>query len=310
MVKQVTSELLMVRPTSFSSNPETIETNKFQSNLKKNHTQESIQSDALDEFDNMVNILKEHNIKIFDIDDIRELNNTDAVFPNNWVSFHQDNTVVLYPMMARSRRSEKRYDILEYLTKYQSFKIDRIIDMSYLEKENLFLEGTGSMIFDRVNKTVFACKSSRTSLEALEIFCKDMGYNPIVFDAIINDYPIYHTNVMMSLGNKTAFLCSESIKDEANNILIKNYFKDLEKNIIEISPEQMKNFAGNVIEVENAKGVSHIIMSDSAYQALDHKQLDLINSVSNIIAIPLETIERYGGGSARCMIAEIFLEKS
>ena len=309
MNAQVTSQLLMVRPANFSSNKETIETNKFQNDLTAD-LKENTQNQALREFDKMVNLLRDHEISVIDIDDIKELENTDAVFPNNWVSFHQDNTVVLYPMMARSRRSEKRYDILEYLTKYQSFKIDRIIDLSYLEEENLFLEGTGSMIFDRVNKTVFACKSSRTSLEALEIFCKDMGYNPIVFDAIIDNYPIYHTNVMMSLGKKTAFLCSESIKDKADNLLIKNYFKDLEKNIIEISPEQMNNFAGNVLEVENGKGESHIIMSDSAYKALDHKQLDSISSVANIIAIPLRTIERYGGGSARCMIAEIFLEKN
>ena len=309
MDTQVTSQLLMVRPANFSSNKETIETNKFQNDITPD-SKNNIQAQALSEFDKMVNLLRDHEISVIDIDDIKELENTDAVFPNNWVSFHQDNTVVLYPMMARSRRTEKRYDILEYLTKYQSFKIDRIIDMSYLEEDNHFLEGTGSMIFDRVNKTVFACKSSRTSLEALEIFCKDMGYNPIVFEAIIDNYPIYHTNVMMSLGKKTAFLCSESIKDKADNLLIKNYFKDLEKNIIEISPQQMNNFAGNVIEVENTKGVSHIIMSDSAYQALDHKQLDSINSVSNIIAIPLETIERYGGGSARCMVAEIFLEKN
>ena len=309
MNAQVTSQLLMVRPANFSSNKETIETNKFQNDLTAD-LKENTQNQAVREFDKMVNLLRDHEISVIDIDDIKELENTDAVFPNNWVSFHQDNTVVLYPMMARSRRSEKRYDILEYLTKYQSFKIDRIIDMSYLEEKNLFLEGTGSMIFDRVNKTVFACKSSRTSLEALEIFCKDMGYNPIVFDAIIDNYPIYHTNVMMSLGKKTAFLCSESIKDKADNLLIKNYFKDLEKNIIEISPEQMNNFAGNVLEVENGKGESHIIMSDSAYKALDHKQLDSISSVANIIAIPLRTIERYGGGSARCMIAEIFLEKN
>ena len=309
MNAQVTSQLLMVRPANFSSNKETIETNKFQNDLTAD-LKENTQNQALREFDKMVKLLRDHGISVIDIDDIKELENTDAVFPNNWVSFHQDNTVVLYPMMARSRRSEKRYDILEYLSKYQSFKIDRIIDMSYLEEENLFLEGTGSMIFDRVNKTVFACKSSRTSLEALEIFCKDMGYNPIVFDAIIDNYPIYHTNVMMSLGKKTAFLCSESIKDKADNLLIKNYFKDLEKNIIEISPKLMNNFAGNVIEVENGKGESHIIMSDSAYKALDHKQLDSISSVANIIAIPLPTIERYGGGSARCMIAEIFLEKN
>jgi len=309
MDTQVTSQLLMVRPANFSSNKETIETNKFQNDITPD-SKNNIQAQALSEFDKMVKLLRDHEISVIDIDDIKELENTDAVFPNNWVSFHQDNTVVLYPMMARSRRTEKRYDILEYLTKYQSFKIDRVIDMSYLEEENLFLEGTGSMIFDRVNKTVFACKSSRTSLEALEIFCRDMGYNPIVFEAIIDNYPIYHTNVMMSLGKKTAFLCSESIKDEADNLLIKNYFKDLEKNIIEISPQQMNNFAGNVIEVENTKGVSHIIMSEKAYQALDHKQLDSINSASNIIAIPLETIERYGGGSARCMVAEIFLEKN
>ena len=309
MDTQVTSQLLMVRPANFSSNKETIETNKFQNDITSD-SKNNIQALALTEFDKMVKLLRDHGISVIDIDDIKELENTDAVFPNNWVSFHQDNTVVLYPMMARSRRTEKRYDILEYLTKYQSFKIDRVIDMSYLEEENLFLEGTGSMIFDRVNKTVFACKSSRTSLEALEIFCRDMGYNPIVFEAIIDNYPIYHTNVMMSLGKNTAFLCSESITDEADSLLIKNYFRDLEKNIIEISPQQMNNFAGNVIEVENTKGVSHIIMSEKAYQALDHKQLDSINSVSNIIAIPLETIERYGGGSARCMVAEIFLEKN
>jgi len=309
MDTQVTSQLLMVRPANFSSNKETIATNKFQNDITAD-SKNNIETQALNEFDKMVKLLKDHEISVIDIDDIKELENTDAVFPNNWVSFHQDNTVVLYPMMARSRRSEKRYDILEYLSKYQSFKIDRIIDMSYLEEENIFLEGTGSMVFDRVNKTVFACKSSRTSLEALEIFCRDMGYNPIVFDAIIDNYPIYHTNVMMSLGKKTAFLCSESIKDEADNLLIRNYFKDLEKNIIEISPQQMNNFAGNVIEVENTKGVSHVIMSVSAYQALDHKQLDSINRASNIIAIPLETIERYGGGSARCMVAEIFLEKN
>jgi len=309
MDTQVTSQLLMVRPANFSSNKETIETNKFQNDITPD-SKNNIQALALAEFDKMVKLLRDHGISVIDIDDIQELENTDAVFPNNWVSFHQDNTVVLYPMMAHSRRAEKRYDILEYLAKYQSFKIDRIIDMSYLEEDNHFLEGTGSMIFDRVNKTVFACKSSRTSLEALEIFCRDMGYNPIVFEAIIDNYPIYHTNVMMSLGKNTAFLCSESIKDEADSLLIKNYFRDLEKNIIEISPQQMNNFAGNVIEVENTKGVSHLIMSDSAYQALDHKQLDSINSVSNIIAIPLETIERYGGGSARCMVAEIFLEKN
>jgi len=309
MDTQVTSQLLMVRPANFSSNKETIETNKFQNDITPD-SKNNIQAQALSEFDKMVKLLRDHGISVIDIDDIQELENTDAVFPNNWVSFHQDNTVVLYPMMAHSRRAEKRYDILEYLAKYQSFKIDRVIDMSYLEEDNHFLEGTGSMIFDRVNKTVFACKSSRTSLEALEIFCRDMGYNPIVFEAIIDNYPIYHTNVMMSLGKKTAFLCNESIKDEADSLLIKNYFRDLEKNIIEISPQQMNNFAGNVIEVENTKGVSHIIMSEKAYQALEHKQLDSINSVSNIIAIPLETIERYGGGSARCMVAEIFLEKN
>ncbi len=308
MVKQVTSQLLMVRPANFSSNKETIETNKFQNNITA-YSKNNIQTQALMEFDKMVKLLRDHGISVIDIDDIKELENTDAVFPNNWVSFHQDNTVVIYPMMARSRRSEKRYDILEYLKKYQSFKIDRIIDMSYLEEENIFLEGTGSMIFDRVNKTVFACKSSRTSLEALEIFCSDMGYKPIVFDALVDGYPIYHTNVMMSLGKKTAFLCSDPIKDEADKISIKKHFKDLEKNIIEISPQQMNNFAGNVIEVENTKGVSNIIMSESAYHALDHKQLDSINNDSNVIAIPLKTIERYGGGSARCMVAEIFLEK-
>ena len=160
MQKQVTSQLLMVRPANFSSNTETLETNKFQSGLNINDSQESIQSLAIEEFDNMVNLLRDHQITIFDLDDIKELNNTDALFPNNWVTFHQDNTAVIYPMMAKSRRKEKRNDILKYLEEFESFRIEKVIDLSYLEKDGFFLEGTGSMVLDRINKIVFACESS------------------------------------------------------------------------------------------------------------------------------------------------------
>jgi len=310
MHKQVTSQLLMVRPANFSSNTETLETNKFQSGLNINDSQESIQSLAIEEFDNMVNLLRDHQITIFDLDDIKELNNTDALFPNNWVTFHQDNTAVIYPMMAKSRRKEKRNDILKYLEEFESFRIEKVVDLSYLEKDGCFLEGTGSMVLDRINKIVFACKSSRTSISALEVFCKKLNYSSVVFEAVNDDLPIYHTNVMMSLGQETAFICSESIKDQKDIKHIHKLFGTSERKIIELSIAQMIQFAGNVLEVENTKGQSHLIMSEKAYQSLEAPQIQSISKSSKIIPIPLDTIEKYGGGSARCMIAEIFLQKS
>jgi len=309
MHKQVTSQLLMVRPANFSSNTETLETNKFQSGLNINDSQESIQSLAIEEFDNMVNLLRDHQITIFDLDDIKELNNTDALFPNNWVTFHQDNTAVIYPMMAKSRRKEKRNDILKYLEEFESFRIEKVIDLSYLEKDGFFLEGTGSMVLDRINKIVFACESSRTSINALEVFCKKLNYSSVVFEAVNDDLPIYHTNVMMSLGQETAFICSESIKDQKDIKHIHKLFEISERKIIELSMAQMNQFAGNVLEVENTKGQSHLIMSKKAYQSLEAPQIQSISKSSKIISIPLDTIEKYGGGSARCMIAEIFLQK-
>lgn len=310
MHKQVTSQLLMVRPANFSSNTETLETNKFQSGLNINDSQESIQSLAIEEFDNMVNLLRDHQITIFDLDDIKELNNTDALFPNNWVTFHQDNTAVIYPMMAKSRRKEKRNDILKYLEEFESFRIEKVVDLSYLEKDGCFLEGTGSMVLDRINKIVFACESSRTSINALEVFCKKLNYSSVVFEAVNDDLPIYHTNVMMSLGQETAFICSESIKDQKDIKHIHKLFGISERKIIELSIAQMIQFAGNVLEVENTKGQSHLIMSEKAYQSLEAPQIQSISKSSKIIPIPLDTIEKYGGGSARCMIAEIFLQKS
>lgn len=310
MHKQVTSQLLMVRPANFSSNTETLETNKFQSGLNINDSQESIQSLAIEEFDNMVNLLRDHQITIFDLDDIKELNNTDALFPNNWVTFHQDNTAVIYPMMAKSRRKEKRNDILKYLEEFESFRIEKVVDLSYLEKDGCFLEDTGSMVLDRINKIVFACESSRTSINALEVFCKKLNYSSVVFEAVNDDLPIYHTNVMMSLGQETAFICSESIKDQKDIKHIHKLFGISERKIIELSIAQMIQFAGNVLEVENTKGQSHLIMSEKAYQSLEAPQIQSISKSSKIIPIPLDTIEKYGGGSARCMIAEIFLQKS
>jgi hypothetical protein len=310
MHKQVTSQLLMVRPANFSSNIETLETNKFQTGLNVNDSQESIQSLAIEEFDNMVNLLRDHQITIFDVDDIKELNNTDALFPNNWVTFHQDNSVVIYPMMAKSRRKEKRNDILKYIEEFESFRIEKVIDLSYLETDGFFLEGTGSMVLDRINKIVFACKSSRTSIDALEVFCKKLNYSSVVFEALNDDVPIYHTNVMMSLGQETAFICSESIKDQKDIKHIHKLFGISERKIIELSMAQMNQFAGNVLEVENTKGQSYLIMSEKAYLSLEAPQIQSISKSSKIISIPLDTIEKYGGGSARCMIAEIFLQKS
>jgi hypothetical protein len=213
-------------------------------------------------------------------------------------------------MMAKSRRKEKRNDILKYIEEFESFRIEKVIDLSYLETDGFFLEGTGSMVLDRINKIVFACKSSRTSIDALEVFCKKLNYSSVVFEALNDDVPIYHTNVMMSLGQETAFICSESIKDQKDIKHIHKLFGISERKIIELSMAQMNQFAGNVLEVENTKGQSHLIISEKAYQSLEAPQIQSISKSSKIIPIPLDTIEKYGGGSARCMIAEIFLQKS
>ncbi len=309
MPNQTTSNIMMVSPAYFSSNNETIKTNQFQNQIDTEQSFLDIHQEAAKEYDKMVSLLKENKIEVFEFKDDIALQNTDAVFPNNWVTFHQDNRVIIYPMMSENRRNEKNNNFIKDLSLKYSFKINEVIDLSYLENDQCFLEGTGSLVLDRVNKILFACLSSRTNYEAVKILSGIIGYRCVTFEAYSRSLPIYHTNVMLSLGEKMGFICSEAIlkKDLAKKVIALMDYGN--RTIFEISIDQMNNFAGNVLELKNKDNEAILIMSETAKKAFTEKQLNDISSLAKIVSIPLNTIEKYGGGSARCMMAEIFLEK-
>jgi hypothetical protein len=230
----------------------------------------------------------------------------DAIFPNNWVSFHSNGTAILYPMFAPSRRRERKSGVLERVR--EVFKIRHILNLSDYEKQDMFLEGTGSMVLDRVNHVAYACLSRRTNRKVLDEFCRKMSYKPVVFEA--SDHfgqPIYHTNVMMSVGDKFAVICMESIRKEQEREMVRKELTKVQKEIIEIDERQMAGFAGNILQVRNRKGDRFIIMSSSAHAAFRTEQLAALSRHGKILHSDIPTIEINGGGSARCMIAEIFL---
>jgi hypothetical protein len=292
----------MIRPVNFAFNLETAESNSFQ--IRSNAT--DIQTKALDEFDRFVSLLRNNHIDVTVVEDTPHPHTPDSIFPNNWVSFHHDGTLLLYPMYAPSRRAERKEHVLEKI--YEQFRVTNKIDLSYYEKNNLFLEGTGSMVLDRNNKIAFACLSPRTDKEVLEEFCRKMNYEAIVFTAVDrNGHLIYHTNVMMCVANKYVVICLNSIGaiDEKQKLIER--IQKTGNEIIDISFDQLNHFAGNMLQVENNKGEKLLVMSTQAYQSLTKEQIKKLSSYNRIIHSPLTTIETNGGGSARCMIAEIHL---
>jgi hypothetical protein len=302
-VSQTTSTILMIRPVNFGFNEQTAGSNAFQN---RNAEQQQVQDKALKEFNNLVNVLRENNVEVIVIDDSDEPHTPDSIFPNNWVSFHNDGTVFLYPMMAENRRLERREDIIMGLE--DEFKVKHVIDLSRFEHENKFLEGTGSMVLDRENKIAYACLSPRTDKEVLDLFCAESGYKPILFHAVDqNDMDIYHTNVLMCIGSSFAVICLDSIKDESEKEKVINSLRSTQKQIISISFEQMNHFAGNMLEVQNQAGESLVVMSKSAWGSLSYEQKTILSSFSKPIYSDISTIENNGGGSARCMIAEVHL---
>jgi hypothetical protein len=306
-VKQTTSSILMIEPVSFGFNEQTAVNNYFQQ--QDNANDSGIQSRALAEFKRMVEKLRMNGLNIIVVQDTIEPHTPDSIFPNNWISFHQDGRVVLYPMYANNRRAERRTDILQLLSD-KGFKISTTVDYTDYEKQNRFLEGTGSMVFDHINKIAFAALSERTDKALFIQFCHDFNFEPIYFKAFqtVNNkrLPIYHTNVMMCVGDKYSIVCLAAIDniDERNtvpNSLIKGG-----KEIIEISENQMQQFSGNMLQVENKAGRSILIMSESAFASLTDLQVKRLNSYNEILVFDIPTIEKYGGGSVRCMMAEIF----
>lgn len=303
MNQQTTSAILMIRPVNFGFNEQTAGSNAFQN---RNAAQQQVQDNALREFDNLVNVLRENGIEVTVIDDTPEPHTPDSIFPNNWVSFHNDGNVFLYPMMAQNRRLERREDIIMQLE--DEFKIKHVIDLSRFEHENKFLEGTGSMVLDRENKIAYACLSPRTDKEVMDLFCKQSGYKPVLFHAVDeNGMDIYHTNVLMCIGSQFAVICLDSINNENEKNSVISILRLTHKDIIPISFAQMNQFAGNMLELKNKAGESLLVMSQNAYNSLSSDQKISLEKYCRILYADINTIESNGGGSARCMIAEIHL---
>ncbi|TMI86207.1 MAG: amidinotransferase [Bacteroidetes bacterium] len=299
---QTTSHILMIRPVNFAFNLETAGNNAFQIR----NDAKDVQKMALKEFDDFVSLLKENNVDVLVVEDTPHPHTPDSIFPNNWVSFHQDGTLLLYPMFASTRRAERKEHVLDEIDR--RFRITNKIDLSHYEKKNLFLEGTGSMVLDRENKIVFACLSPRTNKKVLDDFCNKMNYEPVSFTAVDSSgMPIYHTNVMMCVADRYVVICLDSIINHDEKARVTEAIQKTGKEIIDISYEQLSAFAGNMLQIENRQGEKLLVMSTQAYRSLTEKQVQKLNTYNRVIYASLTAIESTGGGSARCMMAEIHL---
>jgi len=303
-MSQTTNNLLMIRPVDFKFNEQTAANNKFQ----VASTESDIQTQALKEFDGFVDLLRQHHVDVTVVNDTLQPETPDSIFPNNWVSFHDDGSIYLYPMFSENRRLERRKDILESLK--DKFEVNHVSDLSFYEIQYAFLEGTGSMVLDRVNKIAYACLSVRTDQEVLDNFCMLTGYESVSFQAVDStNFPIYHTNVMMCIGDRFAVICLDAIRDEEERLSVLLKLTNSGKTIIEITLDQMNHFAGNMLQVVNNDNESLLIMSEQACLSLSVDQKTSLEQFSKIVSAPLYTIEKNGGGSARCMLAEIHLPK-
>ena len=307
MDKQITNTILMIEPVAFGFNEQTAVNNHFQQ--KDNSEGLDIQSHALAEFREMVDKLRAKEINVIVVKDTFEPSTPDSIFPNNWISFHEAGRVAIYPMFAENRRAERRSDILDMLTN-NDFKILDIVDYTFWERENRFLEGTGSMILDRQYKIAYAALSERTDKDLFLQFCKDFDYKPVCFSSnhtvTGKRFPIYHTNIMMCVAEQYAIICLDVIDNANERKTVIDSINKTGKEIIEISEEQMKCFAGNMLQVENREGKRFVVMSQSAFDSLTEKQNQRLTFYNEIITVAIPIIEKHGGGSARCMMAEVF----
>ena len=298
---QTTDTVLMIRPVAFGYNEETAVNNAFQVKNEQKNTAETARAES----DAFIKLLCDNGINVIAVEDTKEPHTPDSVFPNNWFSTHDDGTLVLYPMFAENRRLERKPAALEAIK--TNFSEKKVVDLTHYEEEGLFLEGTGSMILDRVNKIAYACESPRTNRTVLEDFCRQLGYSMVLFHAADADgTEIYHTNVMMHVGTEVAVVCLEAIRDEAQKSEVLASLEKTGKTVVDITLNQMNHFAGNMLELHNGDGKPFLIMSLTAYNSLSEEQKDFLESKMTLITPDLECIEQNGGGSARCMLAEIF----
>ena len=295
-------EILMVRPYQFYFNQQTAANNFFQSNINIENANEL----AIAEFDAMVEKLRDHQIKVNVIQDTKDPSTPDSIFPNNWVSTHEGGTLCLYPMFAQNRRAERKSTVIDFLE--SNYKIENTLDLTDLEKEGIFLEGTGSMVLDHQNKLAYGCLSERLDKNAFNEWCDKMQFKAIAFKAVDDKaQPIYHTNVMMCMGDQFVVICLESIPNEQEKQIVLESFKKSNKEVIEISQNQLNHFAGNMLQVFDINEKPHLIMSEQAHTSLDPAQLKSLEKYNPLLPISIPTIEALGGGSTRCMMAEIYL---
>jgi hypothetical protein len=298
----------MIRPHCFGPNAETAQSNFFQQSITVPKT--DIQARAAFEFDAMIGSLADAGVELIVFEDIDQPAKPDAVFPNNWVSFHADGRVFLYPMAAPTRRAERRLDIIEALSRKHAFHVADIVDLSSWEERGGFLEGTGSMVLDRVGRIAYAALSSRTHMPVLADFAQRADYEISAFDAVdAQGRPVYHTNVMMGIGEKFAVICTASISDEKKRAAVLAQLNASGREVVEITLAQMERFAGNLIELAGPSGTSVIVMSASAQSVMSKSQLNSLARCGRVLSVPIDTIERVGGGSVRCMMAEVFLPR-
>jgi|TARA_B110000902_G_scaffold69903_1_gene82790 hypothetical protein len=308
-MSQITNTVLMIRPVQFRLNEQTSVNNYYQKD-PENTLPEAVNKMAVKEFDGMVKKLKKAGIQVIVVKDTKEFDTPDSIFPNNWISFHANGTIGLYPMFAKNRRLERKESVLEAV-EAQGFVVKNVIDYTAAEADNLFLEGTGSILLDRVNNKAYCAISDRADEELFIEFCEDFEYTPVVFSAYqtVNGKreKIYHTNVMMCIGDRFAVVCLASIDDKKERKSLIKHLQDDGKKVIEISEEQVNSFAGNMLQLKGSEDASYLVMSESALNSLRPAQVQLIESYTTIVSSPLDTIESCGGGSARCMMAEVFL---
>lgn len=303
---QLASTVLMIRPARFETNPMTAKSNLFQG--RSTAAPEEQQSAAAREFDGLVDALRSAGINVVVVEDTEEPHTPDSIFPNNWVSFHSDGRVVLYPMEAPNRRTERRVDILDRLSDEYGFQIAEILDLSEHERSGHYLEGTGSMVLDRTHKIAYACLSSRTQLDPLGDFAQQMDYEIMTFDAADRDgVPIYHTNVLMNVGEELAVICDEAITRDDQRAAVLAKLRETEHDVISINYEQLNAFAGNMLELRSESGERVLAMSTQAWESLNSTQRQVLESNAKVVHAPIENIERSAGGSVRCMLAEVHL---
>ena len=308
-MSQITNTVLMIRPIQFRMNEQTSVNNYYQK-TPENTLPEAVNKMAVKEFDALVRKLKKAGIHVIVVKDTKEFDTPDSIFPNNWISFHANGTIGLYPMFAENRRLERKESVLEAV-EAQGFVVKNVVDYTAAEADNLFLEGTGSILLDRVNNKAYCAISDRADEELFIEFCEDFEYTPVLFSAYqtVNGKreKIYHTNVMMCIGETFAVVCLASIDDKKERKSLINNLQEDGKKVIEISEDQVNQFAGNMLQLKGADAASYLVMSQSALNSLRPAQIKIIESHTTILSSPLDTIESCGGGSARCMMAEVFL---